>query len=56
MTIEYDMSQYACIVMNMHHLYYKYSRMLLTFPHAENSCEINPSYMIFMISNFAKCI
>ena len=27
------------------------SRILLTFPHAENSCEINPSHMGFMICN-----
>ena len=32
------------------------SRMLLTFPHAENSCEINPSHMVFMICNFAHYI
>ena len=31
-------------------------RILLTFPHAENSCEINPSHMVFMICNFAQCI
>ena len=29
------------------------SRILLTFPYAENSCEINPSHMVFMIFNFA---
>ena len=33
-----------------------FSRILLTVPHVENSCEINPSHMIFMIFNFAKCI
>ena len=32
------------------------SRILLTFPHAENSCEINPSHMVFMIFNFAQCV
>ena len=35
---------------------YYSSRILLTFPHAENSCEINPSHMVFMICNFAQCI
>ena len=32
------------------------SRILLTFPQAENSYEINPSHMVFMICNFAQCI
>ena len=32
------------------------SRILLTFPHAENSFEINPSHMVFMFCNFAQCI
>ena len=30
------------------------SRILLPFPHVENSCEINPSHMVFMTFNFAK--
>ena len=29
---------------------------LLTFPHAQNSCEINPFHMVFMICNFAHYI
>ena len=32
------------------------SRILPTFPHVENSCEINPSHMVFMIFNFVPCI
>ena len=32
------------------------SRILLTFTHVENSCEINPSHMVFMIFNFAHLI
>ena len=38
------------------HTRYYHSRILLTFPHAENSCEINPSHMVFMICNLAQCI
>ena len=26
------------------------------FPHVENSCEMNPSHMVFMIFNFGLCI
>ena len=33
-----------------------FSRIRLTFPYIENSCEINPSHMVFMIFNFAQCI
>ena len=31
----------------------EYSGMLRSFPHVENSCEINPSHMVFMI--FTLC-
>ena len=32
------------------------SRILLTFPHVEMSCEINPSQIVFKIFYFAQCI
>ena len=34
----------------------EHSLTLLNFPHVENSCEINPSRMFFMIFNLAQCI
>ena len=40
---------YVCVI-------FEVSRILLTFPHAENICEINPSHMVFMICNFAQYI
>ena len=35
---------------------YGISGILLTFPHVENSCEINLPHMVFMIFNFVQCI
>ena len=32
------------------------SHILRTFPHVENSCEIIPSHMVFIIFNFAQYI
>ena len=37
-------SQYTCMLLFPH----------TSDPHLENSCEINPSYMVFMIFNFAQ--
>ena len=32
------------------------SRILATFPRVDNSCEIIPSHMVFMIFNLEQCI